>query len=164
MSVARSIDFNELAKGKARPICIWNEGQARAYYEATEEQRAAWNRYAQAEADIFNNNPRLDSYDSTATHTGYDKEAGCVTPWAPPLTFREFLANNFSVPSSSTKALETDAVALLREARQWFGDGENADDPGREVWTDNYRDIVDRVDAFLLRSSSPVGQTAKEGE
>lgn len=86
------VDIDELSKGKARPISIWNEGQARAYYEATEEVRAAWNRYAQAEANIFDNNPNLDSYDSVHTHTGYDKEAGRVTPWAPPLTFKEFAA------------------------------------------------------------------------
>ena len=84
--------FDELAKGKPKPVSIWNKGQAIAYYEATEELRAAWNAYAQAEADKFNSNPRLDSYDSVHTHTGYDKEAGRVTPWAPPLTFKEFVA------------------------------------------------------------------------
>lgn len=80
----------QLSKGKAAPYCIWHEGDLRAYYEATEEDRAAWNRYVEREADAFNSRPDLDSYDSIRTHTGVDRD-GKVTGWCPPLFFPEWL-------------------------------------------------------------------------
>lgn len=79
-----------LSAGKAKPYCIWHNGDLKAYYEATEEDRAAWNRYVEREADAFDSNPRLDSYDSVRTATGMDRD-GKITGWCPPLFFPEWL-------------------------------------------------------------------------
>ncbi len=77
---------------KKRPIAIWHAGDAKAYYEATPEEQDAWNAYAQAEASDFDNDPRRDSYDSTAVFAGHDRD-GKVTSWCPRLYFPEWLAD-----------------------------------------------------------------------
>ena len=74
-----------------KPIAIWHKGDAQAYYAATPEEQAAWNAYAQAEADAFDNDPHRDSYDSTAVFAGVNRD-GEITSWCPPLFFPEWLA------------------------------------------------------------------------
>lgn len=81
------------SNGKPHPICIWHAGDAIAYYKATEADREAWNAYAQREADKFNSDPSLDSYDSISTHIGMDRD-GKITDWCPPLFFPEWLAQH----------------------------------------------------------------------
>jgi hypothetical protein len=73
-----------------RPISIWHKGDAEAYYAATKAEQNAWNAYAQAEADAFDNDPHRDSYDTTAVFPGWDRD-GKMTNWCPPLFFPEWL-------------------------------------------------------------------------
>lgn len=62
------------------------------------------------------------------------------------------------VPATSqAKGSSDEATTLLREARRWFGDGEQDDGIPREFWTEGYRDIVDRVDDFLASSKAKEG-------
>lgn len=87
---SRAEDMDTLSRGKDRPVAIWHNGDARAYYLATDEERDAWNRYAQCEADRFDADPSLDSYDSTSTAIGLDRD-GRITSWCPPIFFPEWL-------------------------------------------------------------------------
>jgi len=80
----------EASVGKETPYCIWHSGDLMAYYGATDDDRAAWNRYVQREADAFDDDPHRDSYDSVRTATGVDRD-GKVTNWCPPLYFPEWL-------------------------------------------------------------------------
>lgn len=84
-------EFKAAAEGKIRPIAIYHRGDALVFFNATEEDREAWNVYAQEEADKFDNDPRLDSYDSTRTHSGVNRD-GNITSWCPPKFFPEWLA------------------------------------------------------------------------
>ena len=84
--------WDVIAADKDKPTAIWHDGDARAYYEATEDERAAWNVYAQNEADAFNNDPHRDTYDSTAVFPGRNRD-GKTTFWCPPVFFPEWLAN-----------------------------------------------------------------------
>ncbi len=86
----RAEDFEKLSQGKDRPVAIWHDGDARAYYLATDEERVAWNQYAQSEADRFDADTSLDSYDSTSTAIGQDRD-GRITSWCPPIFFPEWL-------------------------------------------------------------------------
>lgn len=79
----------EVSKGKEKPISIHHIGDAIAYYKAPIEVRNAWNAYAQREADILNNSGVLDSYDSTNTIIGRNRD-GQITSWCPPLFFPEW--------------------------------------------------------------------------
>ncbi len=88
---ADELELREAAIGKERPISIWHRGDQLAYFRATDEERSAWNVYAQFSANEFDNDPRRDSYDSTAVFAGYDRD-GNVTSWCPPLYFPEWLA------------------------------------------------------------------------
>ena len=75
-----------------KPVAIWHEGDAKAFRSASPENQDAWNEYAQKCADEFNTDPDLDSYDSTQTSIGVDRD-GKITRWCPPLFFPEWLAN-----------------------------------------------------------------------
>lgn len=72
------------------PICIYHSGDWAAYYHATDEEQDAWNEYANQAARDFNDNPSLDSYDSTSTYPGRDRD-GNTTKWCPPIYFPEFI-------------------------------------------------------------------------
>lgn len=82
-------EWEKLKEGKPLPISIWHEADARAYYEATEAQRAAWNAYAQREANRVSET--LDAYETIHGLIGYDRD-GNITDWCPPLFFPEWLA------------------------------------------------------------------------
>lgn len=41
------------------------------------------------------------------------------------------------------------AAVVLAEAREWLGDGKNADGLAREHWTPEYAALIDRIDATL---------------
>lgn len=80
-----------------KPVAIWHDGDKAAFCASTPAQQEAWNRYAQAAADAFNNDPRRDSYDSTAVFAGHDRD-GKVTHWCPPKFFPEWLAEQTTPP------------------------------------------------------------------
>lgn len=84
--------WEALTKGKPKPIAIYHRGDAEAYYRATEEERYAWNEYAQTEADKYNSSPDRNGYESTGTDIGWDRD-GNVTNWCPPMYFPEWLSN-----------------------------------------------------------------------
>lgn len=90
-SAKQETKISALSAGKKPPLCIYFEDDLLAYYEATDEDRQAWNEYAQRSADIFNSDPSLDSYDSTNTVTGRNR-VGDITRWCPPMFFPEWLA------------------------------------------------------------------------
>lgn len=78
-------------KTDRRPWYIYHSGDYDAYLTATPEIQDAWNAYAKKAAANFNNDPSLDSYDSTSTYPGRDRD-GNWTNWCPPLWFPEWLA------------------------------------------------------------------------
>jgi hypothetical protein len=49
------------------------------------------------------------------------------------------------------RAAAADAVAALREARRWIGDGDMSDGMDRSIWTPAYAAVVDQVDAAIAR-------------
>ena len=79
--------FADISCDKPRPIAIYNRADAIAYYESDEATRAAWNRYAQAEADEFSKD--LDQGESVGAYTATDRD-GNLTSWAPPVWFPEW--------------------------------------------------------------------------
>jgi len=78
-----------------RPIAIYHEGDAAVYYAQPVEVQDAWNDYAQAEADAFDNNPSRDAYDTTAVFPGWNRD-GQYTRWCPQLFFPEWYEKNYS--------------------------------------------------------------------
>lgn len=83
-----------------RPIAIYHKGDAASFYASMPETQAAWNAYAQAEANKFNTSGELDSYDSTNTVTGINRD-GKITGWCPPMFFPEWLAAQSPAPASN---------------------------------------------------------------
>ena len=79
-----------LTEGKNRPVAIWNNEQVERYYRSSEIARSDWDAYAEREAVKFNDNPRLDSYDSTRTHVSHDPDTGKITSWAVPMRFEDW--------------------------------------------------------------------------
>lgn len=71
-----------------RPVAIWHEGDAAAFYAATKEEQAAWNEYANSEARKFSEN--LATYETIHGCIGTDRD-GNITNWCPPLFFPEWL-------------------------------------------------------------------------
>lgn len=86
--IVNKTEFEKVSEGKPRPIAIWHEGDAIAYYKATEEERMAWNAYAQRSADEFQDT--LDAYETLHGYPGRDRD-GKFTNWCPPLWFPEWL-------------------------------------------------------------------------
>jgi hypothetical protein len=73
-----------------RPFCIYHAGDYAAYEAATRSEQDAWNEYANWAAEVFNESD-LDSYDSTNTYPGRNRD-GETTKWCPPIYFPEWLA------------------------------------------------------------------------
>lgn len=80
-----------IVKGKIRYSRIYHDVDRLAFFLATDEERIAWNEYVEIEVNKFNNNPRLDSYDSVDVFPGWNRD-GRQTPWSPPKKFPEWLA------------------------------------------------------------------------
>lgn len=84
-------ELEALVAGERPPHGIHQDGDKIAYYQASDAEREAWNRFAADEADRFNGNPRLDSYDSVDVYPGFTR-AGRQIPWIPKTRFPEWLA------------------------------------------------------------------------
>lgn len=86
----------------------------------------------------------------TPSNFYYMRDVGDLNGWCERMrnTLRSAL---HPTPTPVSASVESEIIALLREVRTWIGDGENADDLGREIWTDAYADIIDRVDDVLTR-------------
>ena len=73
------IDREEYLKDTSTPICIYNQKHADIYHRLEEEDKIAWNRYAQGEADKWNEK------------VSYDKTTDLYYQWMPNLTIEEWL-------------------------------------------------------------------------
>jgi len=85
-------ELEKIVAGKEKPWMIYHDSDKIAYYLATDAERSAWNTYAKWSMDDFNNNPDLDSYDSTDVYPGWNRSDN-QTPWCPPKWFPEWLDN-----------------------------------------------------------------------
>ncbi|WP_155252605.1 hypothetical protein [Pseudomonas brassicacearum] len=89
--------------------------------------------------------------------------------WADPLAFSNFKAHAHlggpydhewmwakpahagMVPLYLHAEQPTPVAVVLAEAREWLGDGKNADGLAREHWTPEYAALIDRIDATLSK-------------
>lgn len=93
-STESEAEWAKLSAGKAPPVAIWHRGDARAYYDATEDERSAWNFYAQTRANEVSNS--LDFGQTLVGMVGWDRD-GNVTNWCPELFFPEWLAKRRAI-------------------------------------------------------------------